>query len=57
MVSQAQDNSQIVSVRLPDELIRRLGRYLDWSATSGLGKFSRNAALREALRAWLDDRV
>jgi len=55
MASQAQDNSQIVSVRLPDELIRRLDRYLDWSATSGRVKFSRNAALRDALRTWLDD--
>jgi predicted transcriptional regulator len=55
MASQAQDHSQIVSVRLPDELIRRLDRYLDWSATSGRVKVSRNAALREALRTWLDD--
>src|SRR5438093_5175448 len=55
MASRAQDNSRIVSVRLPDELLRRLDRYLDWSETSGRVKFSRNAALREALRMWLDD--
>jgi hypothetical protein len=55
MASQAQDNSRIVSVRLPAELIRRLDRYLDWRETSGRAKFSRNAALREALRLWLDD--
>ena len=55
MASRAQDNSRIVSVRLPAELIRRLDRYLDWSETSGRVKFSRNAALREALRLWLDD--
>ena len=55
MASRAQDNSRIVSVRLPDDLIRRLDRYLDWRETSGRVKFSRNAALREALRLWLDD--
>jgi len=55
MASRAQDNSRIVSVRLPAELIRRLDRYLDWRETSGRVKFSRNAALREALRLWLDD--
>ena len=55
MASSAQDHSRIVSVRLPDELIRRLDRYLDWRETSGRVKFSRNAALREALRMWLDD--
>ena len=53
--SRAQDNSRLVSVRLPDDLIRRLDRYLDWRETSGRVKFSRNAALREALRLWLDD--
>ena len=55
MASSAQDNSRIVSVRLPDELIRRLDRYLDWRETSGRVKCSRNAAMREALRLWLDD--
>ena len=55
MASSAQDNARIVSVRLPEELIRRLDRYLDWRETSGRLKVSRNAALREALRLWLDD--
>ena len=55
MASRAQDNSRIVSVRLPDDLLQCLDRYLDWRETSGRVKFSRNAALREALRLWLDD--
>jgi metal-responsive CopG/Arc/MetJ family transcriptional regulator len=54
MASREQDNSRIVSVRLPAALIRRLDRYLDWSEISGRDKSSRNAALREALRLWLD---
>lgn len=55
MANSAQDNSRIVSVRLPDELLRRLDRYLDWRETSGRVKCSRNAALRAALQTWLDD--
>jgi Arc/MetJ-type ribon-helix-helix transcriptional regulator len=55
MASSAQDNARIVSVRLPEELLRRLDRSLDWRETSGRLKVSRNAALREALRLWLDD--
>jgi len=50
-----QDGSRIVSVRLPEELIKRLDRYLDWSETSRRIKSSRNAAMREALSHWLDD--
>ena len=49
------DDSQIVSVRLPRELIQRLDRYLDWRDRSSAGKSSRNAAFREALSSWLDD--
>lgn len=49
------DDSQIVSVRLPHELIRRLDRYLDWCDGSRRAKSSRNAALRQALSSWLDD--
>jgi len=45
----------MVRVRLPDARIRRLDRSLDWRATSGRVKFSRNAARREALRLWLED--
>jgi|SRR5215208_1828681 len=55
MASKAQDHSRIVSVRLPEECLRRLDRYLDWRDTSGRVKFSRNAAIREALCTWLDD--
>lgn len=49
------DNWQIVSVRLPRELIQRLDRYLDWSDLYRRAKSSHNAALREALSSWLDD--
>jgi hypothetical protein len=44
-----------VSVRLPEDLIQRLDRFLDWSATSRRVKGSRNAAVRAALCTWLDD--
>jgi hypothetical protein len=54
MPRKAPNGSQIVSVRLPEELLQRLDRYLDWSETSRRVKSSRNAALREALRTWLD---
>jgi|SRR5688500_16801259 Arc/MetJ-type ribon-helix-helix transcriptional regulator len=49
------DDSQIVSVRLPRELIQRLDRYLDWQNLSRQSKSSRNAAIRQALSSWLDD--
>src|SRR4029453_1337113 len=49
------NDSRIVSVRLPDDLIQRLDRYLDWCATSRRRDTTRNAAIREALSAWLDD--
>ena len=55
MPEKKQDNPQVVSVRLPHELVRRLDRYLDWSAYYRQVKFSRNAAMREALSHWLDD--
>ena len=55
MPKKAQDDSRIVSVRLPDDLVQRLDRYLDWRATSRRSKATRNAAIREALSAWLDD--
>ena len=55
MPDQKQDGSQIVSVRLPHELIRRLDRHLDWSESSRQVKSSRNAAMRQALSSWLDD--
>jgi len=54
MPGEKQDGSRIVSVRLPPELIRRLDRYLDWSAFYRRVTSSRNAAIREALGNWLD---
>ena len=55
MPDQNPDDSQVLSLRLPHELIRRLDRYLDWSELYQRVKSSRNAALREALGYWLDD--
>jgi hypothetical protein len=49
-----QDDSQVLSVRLSPELVRRLDRYLDWSACYRQVKSSRNAAIRDALSNWLD---
>src|SRR3989442_5685293 len=54
MPSREQESSSILSVRLPDELIQRLDRSLDWWDTSRRGKASRNAVLREALSPWLE---
>jgi hypothetical protein len=48
-------DSQIVSVRLSHELVRRLDRYLDWHERSRRRPSSRNAAIRQALSLWLDD--
>src|SRR5688572_33348912 len=49
------EDSSIVSVRLPDDLIERLDRYLDWRTTHKRLKSTRNAAIRQALSLWLDD--
>jgi predicted DNA-binding protein len=54
MPSREQESSSILSVRLPDELIQRLDRYLDWWETSRRIKSSRNAIMREALSQWLE---
>jgi Arc/MetJ-type ribon-helix-helix transcriptional regulator len=54
MPRKEQESSSILSVRLPDELIQRLDRYLDWWETARRVKSSRNAVMREALRQWLD---
>ena len=45
------NDAQIVSVRLPRDLIQRLDRYLDWKELYGKAKSSRNAAIRQALSA------
>ena len=55
MPTPAQDQARIVSVRLPADLLQRLDRVLDWQATARQRPATRNAAIREALRAWLDD--
>ena len=55
MPKHAQNQGQIVSVRLPADLLQRLDRVLDWQATARQRPATRNAAIREALRAWLDD--
>lgn len=55
MPNQEPERSRVVSVRLPDDLIQRPDRYLDWSETYQRRKSTRNAAIREALRLWLDD--
>ena len=49
------DDAQIVSVRLPRDLIQRLDRYLDWQHLHRKAKSSRNAAIRQALSSWLDE--
>jgi hypothetical protein len=54
MTDKKQDSAQIVSVRLPHDLIQRLDRYLDWNAGYRRVTSSRNAAIREALSTWLD---
>ena len=54
MPSREQESSSILSVRLPDELIQRLDRYLDWWETARQVKSSRNAIRREALSQWLE---
>ena len=55
MPTTEQGHSRLVSVRLPDELIQRLDRSLDWRATSRRMTSTRNAAIREALSIWLND--
>jgi Arc/MetJ-type ribon-helix-helix transcriptional regulator len=55
MPTHAQDQARIVSVRLPVDLLQRLDRLLDWRATARQRPATRNAAIREALQAWLDD--
>ena len=49
MPGKKQDDPQVVSVRLPHELLRRLDRYLDWKAYHRQVKSSRNAAMQDAL--------
>jgi hypothetical protein len=48
-------DSQIVSVRLPHDLVRRLERDLDWHERSRRRPSSRTAAIRQALSLGLAD--
>ena len=51
MPSKEREDARIVSVRLPTPLVQRLDRVLDWQTTHRRRPATRNAALREALRA------
>ena len=53
MPTKQPDDSRIVSVRLPADLLQRLDRSLDWSEMYQRIQSTRNAAMREALSAWL----
>ena len=54
MPSKEHEGSSIVSLRLSDDLLERLDRYLDWMETARREKASRNHAIRAALSLWLD---
>jgi hypothetical protein len=54
MPSKEHEGSSIVSLRLSDDLLERLDRYLDWMETARREKSSRNHAIRAALSLWLD---
>ena len=54
MPNQEPEDSRIVSVRLPNTLVQRLDRVLDWQTTHRRRPTTRNAAMREALHGWLD---
>jgi hypothetical protein len=54
MPSKDLKDSRIVSVRLPNTLLQRLDRLLEWQTTHRRRPATRNAALRDALRGWLD---
>jgi hypothetical protein len=53
MPSKEHHGSSVVSLRLPDPLLDRLDRYLDWMETHRRQKSSRNHAMRQALSEWL----
>jgi hypothetical protein len=54
MPTKQPDDSRIISLRLTADLMERLDRYLDWNLTHQGVKSTRNAAMREALTAWLN---
>ncbi len=55
MPNSKSDDAQIVSVRLPRDLLQRLDRSLDWQHLHRQAQSSRNAAIRHALHSWLDE--
>jgi Arc/MetJ-type ribon-helix-helix transcriptional regulator len=55
MPSKEHDGSSIVTLRLPDDLLERLDRYLDWMASHRGEKSSRSRAIRQALVQWLEE--
>jgi hypothetical protein len=54
MPSKEHDGSSIVTLRLPDDLLEHLDRYLDWMAMHHGEHTSRNQAIRKALVQWLE---
>jgi Arc/MetJ-type ribon-helix-helix transcriptional regulator len=54
MPSKEHDGSSIVTLRLPDDLLERLDRYLDWMMIYRGKKSSRSQAIRQALVRWLE---
>ena len=54
MPSKEREDARIVSVRLPNPLVQRLDRVLDWQTTHRRRPATRNAAMRDALQDWLD---
>jgi hypothetical protein len=54
MPSKEHDRSSIISLRLPDTLLARLDRYLDWMERRKGETLSRNQVIRVALTQWLD---
>ena len=54
MPSKEHDGSSIVTLRLPDDLLERLDRYLDLMMIYRGKKSSRSQAIRQALVRWLE---
>lgn len=48
MPSKEPEDSRIVRVRLPNTLVQRLDRLLDWQTTHRRRPITRNTAMREA---------
>ena len=48
--------SKVFPVRIPEDLMERLDRYLDWAQNRTGLRSNRNEAIRQALAYWLTDR-